>query len=173
MQHEKPSAVNDPTSHRDKSSINDDQRFLVYVIGGELYGTSLTTIKEVLKKSEIKDVPYMKSYFKGIINLRGQIVSVIDLREKFEIPFDKNGNDLMLVVECDGHSMAVIVDDVHSVTVIPDEDIETNPGLSSKIEIEFFHGIAKVKNKLVNLIYLEKVLTTEDYSTIKRFKEAI
>src|SRR5688572_686498 len=90
----------------------EENKFLIFNLGTELYGSRLLEIKEVIKRPTIKPVPYMVRYFKGIINLRGQIVSVIDLREKFDIPTSCPEAGLILVVDTGEGHIGVIVDEI-------------------------------------------------------------
>ena len=148
------------------------ERYLVFTLGGEIYGTTLTSVKEVMKKTEIKTVPYMKSYFKGVINLRGRIISVVDLREKFKISPGEKSVDLMLVVENDQAFMAAIVDDVISVSVIKQDDIVQVSSASKSIPPQYFRGVGKINDSLVNMIQLDQILSNDDYAVIHRMKEA-
>lgn len=146
-------------------------RYLVYALAGEHYASPLASVREVLKVAEVKEVPYMKNYFKGIINLRGQIISVIDLREKLALQGKPSGSGLILVVETKHGSLAAIVDDVVSVSHIPEQDIDRQPVLSTKIPVDFFLGIAKTENRLLNLIDISGTVSSDDFATIKRAKE--
>lgn len=142
------------------------ESFLIFHLGNELYGASLTSIKEVLKVGEIKPVPYMKPYYKGVMNLRGQIIGVIDLREKFELKKDEE-NALILVVEHSLGLIGAIVDGLESVHVFQESEIDKNPMLETKIPIKFFQGVAKNNERLVNIIDLAGTLTHEDLRTVK------
>jgi purine-binding chemotaxis protein CheW len=167
------STNNAPESRADQQEDGDIlPRYLIFGLAGELYGSPLTIIKEVLKFGEIKEVPYMKSYFKGVINLRGQIISVVDLRDKFGLEIKDRNSGLMLVVESNGNQIAAIVDDVYSVTTIGESDIDRQPVLSTKVPVNFFLGVAKSAGRLVNLIDIGGTLNSEDFSTVKRVKEA-
>lgn len=142
-------------------------RYLVFVLADETYAAPLLQIREVIKIPSIKPVPYMVPYFKGIINLRGQIVSVIDLRMKFGLQNFKKDEGLILVIEAMGALVGAIVDNVCSVQNIPETEIETNPALETKIQSNFFLGIAKHPDTLINLIDIGGSLSSEDFKRIK------
>ena len=153
------------------SGISESNRYLIFSLGTELYGSPLQLIREVLKNGEVKEVPYMKTYFKGVINVRGKIISVLDLREKFGLKIDVETTEMMLVIEKDGHYLATIVDEVLAVGTIEEGSVDRNPTLSTKIPLDFFLGIGQWKNRLVNLIDIGGVMSKEDFSTISRTKE--
>jgi purine-binding chemotaxis protein CheW len=144
----------------------DLNRYLIFRLGEELYGSPLHSVREVLKLPTIKSVPYMKNHFKGVINLRGAIVSIIDLRQKFDIKAQLPG--LILTVESDGDTIGAIVDDVSTVTTIPEAEIERNVRVETKVPLQFFHGVAKVQGRLVNIIDIAGTLSSEELATIKR-----
>ena len=164
----------------------EENKFLLFQLGPELYGSKLLEIKEVIKLPTLKSVPYMVSYFKGVVNLRGQIISIIDLREKFKIPIISHtsastntnsissdtefNHELVLIVETkDGH-IGVIVDNISSVECIPPEDIECNPPIETQIPSKFLMGIGKHKDRLINLIYLSQCIASDEMRTI--YKES-
>ena len=152
---------------------DEQQRYLVYSLGGEAYASPLTSIREVLKIADIKEVPYMKNYFKGVINLRGQIISVIDLREKLALQKPgQSSKGLILVVDSANGSLAVIVDDVLAVARIPEAEIDRHPILSTKIPVDFFLGVAKLNERLINMIDVSGTASDDDFSTIKRVTES-
>ena len=162
----------------DEAMSDDDlslARYLIFTIGTELYGSPLVGIKEVIKHAKVNAVPYMANHFKGIINLRGQIIGIVDLRSRFGVTTTSQNQDkgLILVTENDGQTMGVIVDDVISVAAIIPSDIEENPALITKIPMDFFLGIGKYGDRLVNLIGLGACLTADDYAAIQRNREAL
>ncbi|MBI2521687.1 MAG: purine-binding chemotaxis protein CheW [Bdellovibrio sp.] len=142
-------------------------KYLVFVLANETYASPLLQIREVIKIPSIKQVPYMVPYFKGIINLRGQIVSVIDLRVKFNLKDFKSDEGLILVIEAKGSLVGAIVDGVCSVQDIPSSDIDTNPALETLVSPKFFLGVAKRSDMLINLIDIGGSLSSEDFRRIK------
>ncbi len=145
--------------------------FILFTLGNEVYGVPMTTTREVLKVRDIKATPYMVPYFRGVINLRGQIVSVIDLRLKFEIPpipSAQYDSGLILIVETrEGELLGAIVDDLVSVEKMQQQDISQPNSLVSKVPIDFFLGVAKIKDRLVNVIDIAGCLSVEELKFIK------
>ena len=151
----------------DTATDDNTSHYLLFNLGGELYGTSLLSIKEVIKLGPIKAVPYMAAHFKGVINLRGQIIGVIDLRAKFSVG-KATDKGLVLIVETPYGSLGAIIDDLVSVQKFEPQDIEASPMVESKIPMQFLKGIAKLKDRLVNIIDISGCLSAEDLRTVKK-----
>jgi len=141
--------------------------FLIFSLGGELYGTPLLSTREVIKIGEIKSTPYMVPHFKGVINLRGQIISVIDLRTKFEIQPDNETKGLILIVENQDSLLGAIVDDLVSVEKVQRQDLDQETEIETKIAADFFLGVAKLKDRLVNMVDIAGCLSSEDLRIFK------
>ena len=143
------------------------RKYILFNLGGELYGAPLLSIREVIKLREFKPVPYMVPYFKGVINLRGQIISVIDLRMKFSLKSPEAGAGLVLVVETKQGLIGTVIDSLVSVHRFEAKDIEPAPALETKIPVQFFSGVAKLGERLVNLIDLTGCISSDELRTIK------
>lgn len=141
--------------------------FLLFSLGRELYGTPLLSTREVLKPRDIKPMPYMVPSFKGVINLRGQIISVIDLRDRYGIKPPDPDHSLILIVEGAHGLLGALVDDLVSVEKIQKDDIDQSPAVETKIPLDFFLGVAKVKDRLVNMVDVAGCLSAEDLRVIK------
>jgi purine-binding chemotaxis protein CheW len=147
--------------------------FILFTLGEEIYGVPMTTTREVVRVKDIKPTPYMVSYFRGVINLRGQIVSVLDLRLKFEIAPAQESQGLILIVEtADGGLLGAIVDDLVSVEKVQAQDIFQPTSLQTKVPIHFFYGVATVKDRLVNMVDIAGCLSAEDLRTVKNTEAA-
>ncbi len=154
--------------------MNDEleqKKYMIFKLADELYGSHLVSIKEIIKIKEIKPVPFMVHYFKGILNLRGQIISVIDLRLKLELPCLYPDQGLLIVVETDDGMIGAVVDDVVSVFDFEEGSIEKNLHLKTKIDPAFFIGVGKFQDRLVHIVDISKTLTSDDLSIIKKTKE--
>ncbi len=139
--------------------MNDlEHSYLVFRLGGLLYGSPLTHIRKVIPVPSIKTVPSRKDYLRGVINLRGQIISVIDLRKKFGLETTEDPQNLILVVAVDSKDIGFIADGGDSVVTIEDPDI-SRPDLTSSqavknIPSEYFLGIGKHQNREIHLVNL-------------------
>jgi purine-binding chemotaxis protein CheW len=155
----------------DNDPIDDDfqdQKHLVFQLANEFYAAPLISIQEITKMQPIKPVPFMVPYFKGILNLRGAVVSVVDLRLKLELPCGDGAKGLLIVVHTPDGILAAIVDDVHSVHNFPAGDIETNLPLKTRFPVEFFKGVAHLGERLVNVIDLGQILAADNLAAVKR-----
>lgn len=149
----------------------DEAKHLVFRLADELYATPLSSIREITKMQHVKPVPFMAPCFRGILNLRGQIISVVDLRLKFDMPCPEPNSGLLIVVDTDNGPIATIVDDVVSVNDFDQDSIETNLALKTKVPVEFFTGVGHLGERLVNIIEIGKTLSNEDFAIVRRMKD--
>lgn len=155
-------------SQLEKLPDEESKKNLVFRLGNELYATPLVHIKEITKLLPIKKVPFMVPYYRGILNLRGQIVSVIDMRVKLEIPVDQNAGELMIVVETNDGAIGALVDDVVAVTEFNPEDVTSQIALKTKVKVEFFKGIGRYNDQLINIIDIAGILSQDEYQLLRR-----
>lgn len=140
-----------------------DSKYLIFRIGNELYSSPLLSIREVLEYQKPKPMPNMVSYFAGVINVRGTIVGVVDLRAKFEVENKINAKTAMLLCDTERGSIAAIVDTVDSVQEFKPDSLERKPAIKSKIAQDYLIGVAKSGTDLITVIDLHKSLTDEEF----------
>jgi len=130
-----------------------------FQIGRETYGVPITSLHEIVRVPEITAVPDAPEYLEGVINLRGKIVSVMDLRKRFGIQQTtlKKGNRI-LVVEHSGRLAGLIVDSASEVVKIPCEDVEAPPAAFQEGGLNCVTGLGKVKGRLIVLLDMRKLL---------------
>jgi len=133
-------------------------KYLIYSLCGELYGSALLQIKEVIKMIPIKPVPHSEKYFRGVINVRGQIISVMDLRTKFQMTGHQPDQGLILIIEGDRGQVGAIVDTIEYVREIPPENIQAGDSIETRIPRDQFIGVAKSAEQLIHLIDLIKTV---------------
>lgn len=161
--------------------INSDatERFLIFKVGVNYYGAPLLSVQEVMEEQTIKRVPYAPSYFLGIMNLRGKIISVLDLRKKFKIPEDdKNITDIpeeeqvkyIMILDLDSTSIGVIIDKIVSVQHLSPSEIAHLPSVEANINSEFLIGAVRVDEKLVTLVQLSKLIESEEVARFVKQK---
>ena len=143
------------------------EKYLLFMLGGEYYGVPLLTVKEVIRLRGVKQVPYMHRHFIGVINLRGQIVGVSDLRLRYGKPqCDPEESRVLIVkVERDGVSglLGAVVDDLYSVTELGKAEIDRPTNLEVSVASQYFIGVAKLPDRLVTLIDLAGSLSDEEF----------
>jgi purine-binding chemotaxis protein CheW len=130
-----------------------------FQIGRETYGVPITSLHEIVRVPEITAVPDAPDYLEGVINLRGKIVSVMDLRKRFGIKQAelKKGNRI-LVVEHSGRLAGLIVDSASEVVKIPSEDVEAPPAAFQEGGLNCVTGLGKVRGRLIVLLDMNKLL---------------
>jgi purine-binding chemotaxis protein CheW len=142
-------------------------KFLTFLLGGEEYGIPIHRIKEIIGIMDITSIPRSPAFIKGVINLRGKIIPVMDLRLKFEMDRKEyTQRTCIIVVELEAHGetrlMGIVVDTVSEVVNIQKNDIELPPQYGSLVDTTFLTGMGKVKGKVVLLLDIEKVLSNEE-----------
>jgi purine-binding chemotaxis protein CheW len=138
-------------------------QLISFSIGDEEFGVDIHTVKEVIKYREITSLPKAPAFVKGIINLRGDVIPIIDLRERFGMDRIEYSNmTRIIVVEVDGRSIGTVVDSVSHVIRIDSGQIEPPPPCVGKISADYIRGIGKVGERLVVLLRINKILTAEE-----------
>ena len=148
-----------------------DTKYLLFKLTGELYGSPIEGIRQVIKPPLIKSMPFMKDHFLGVTNYQGRLVSVVDLRRKFELVMKDDTPSIVLIVSTNSGPIAAVVDSIVSVSEILAGDIDRGSLVDTKVPMEFFLGIAKTPLGLVNLINIAGTLSAEDFKTIQETKE--
>jgi len=147
------------------------QRYLTFEIEAETYGIPILKVREILGLREITPLPQTPPAVKGVINLRGLIVPVVDLRRKFglaERAFDKRTSIIVIDLVWRGESllMGMIVDSVREVQSVPEESVSHLNGLETRVKAQYILGVADTPAGIRILIDVDKVLTEEDIEAI-------
>lgn len=156
------------TSSSDAAIVEkQDGKHLVFMLGGAGYGIPILTVLDINGLMDITPIPKAPVYIKGVINLRGKVIPVMDLRLKFGMPekeYDKETCIIIVNISIDGkdRQIGVLVDTVSEVFDIPLTEIEAPPEYGTHAGQGFINGIGKIKGKLVVLLNIEKVLHTEE-----------
>ena len=143
-------------------------QLVIFKLGNEAFGVEIATVESIIKMQAITRLPQATSFVEGIINLRGKILPVIDLRRRLNIPLTEITKDSrMVVVALAGTTVAMIVDQVNEVLRINDDIVEVPPAISQSVDSRFIEGIAKINEALVILLNLSKVLDTSETSMLE------
>jgi purine-binding chemotaxis protein CheW len=138
-------------------------KYLTFVLAAEEYGLEILRVREILGTMPITPVPQTPEFVKGVINLRGKVIPVIDLRLKFGMPaVDYTQETCIIVVEVDGVQMGVIVDTVSEVLDITDSQIEDAPRFGTQVDTSFILGMGKIGDKVKILLDIARVLSSEE-----------
>lgn len=154
-------------------SSDDVNQYLTFILGGETYGVSILVIKEILEYNEPTTVPMMPEFIRGVINLRGSVVPVVDLSlrlGKKTTDIEKRTCVVIIEVHYDDEriEIGVVVDAVNEVLDIAPDNIESAPSFGAKIRTDFIHGMGKVDDKFVVLLNIDHVLSIEELSVINQ-----
>ena len=157
----------------EKKEISDiEGKFLTFVLGEEIYGIEILKAREIIGLMDITTVPQTPDYMKGVINLRGKVIPVIDLRKKFSMQEGVHTQETcVIVVEVNSSSIGLIVDSVSEVSDITGEEIENAPSYGQGIDTSFIMGLGKVKNKIIILLDIDAVLSTEELEMVEELAE--
>ncbi|NMM62310.1 purine-binding chemotaxis protein CheW [Clostridium sp. P21] len=143
-------------------------RFLTFSVGKESYGIEIKYVKEIIGIQEITEVPELPDYVKGIINLRGKIIPVMDVRLRFKKePKEYNDRTCIIVIDVDEISIGLIVDNVSEVLTIEEENIVPPPDLKTGFHNRYVKGIGKVGSEVKLLLDCDKVLSDDEIDVIK------
>ena len=141
-------------------TTTDTHQFLTFALGQEEYGVEILKIQEIKGFSAITPLPNAPAYVRGVLNLRGTIVPIIDLRKKFGMREEAYTKvTVIVVVQVQGKIMGFIVDAVSDVLTVTGGDIQPTPDLHGQVDTSFLNGLAKAGEKLVILLDIDKVLT--------------
>lgn len=144
----------------------DQDRYLLFTLGQELYATPLMGVREVVEMQKPKPIPHTVPSFLGVINIRGEIVGVMDLRLRLGYPVVDSPTEAMMVFDTQGGSLAAIVDTMEGVTKINPELIDKNPSIESRLPLNFLIGVGRIRDRLVTLIDIGQVLEKEEVRTL-------
>lgn len=146
-------------------------KFLTFSLGKESYGLGILQVREIIRLPEITQVPCMPAYMRGVINLRGKVVPVADLRAKFGLSNDAQGErTCVIVVELAARGktlMGLMVDAVEEVSNIPAGDIEPTPDFGIRLNTNYILGMAKVKGGVKTLLDIDKVICDEAFKGLR------
>ena len=153
-------------------AADDEQRqYLTFLLGGETFALAILNIKEIIEYGNVTTVPMMPDFVRGVINLRGAVVPVIDLAMRFNrppSPITHRTCIVLIEVEADGeqYNVGVTVDTVNEVLEIPATEIEPPPAFGAKIRSDFIGGMGKIDGKFVIILDAGKVLSVEEMASI-------
>ncbi|HWR61777.1 MAG TPA: chemotaxis protein CheW [Clostridia bacterium] len=136
------------------------KQFVVFELENEEYGIDILRVKEIKEMMNITRVPKAARYVCGVINLRGEVIPVIDLRKKFNLPEgERNSNTRIIIVSIDDITVGLIVDTSSEVLEISSKDIEDAPDGAGSVDQGYIYGIGKVNTRLIILLDIVKIVT--------------
>ncbi len=156
------------------NSVNEERenltnRYLSFSLNSEHYALPLLAVREVVAMPEVTAVPFTPPHFLGIMNLRGQVISIIDLRLKFNMKKPETNTETSVII-CDLAPLCIgaVVDSVNSVLVLSSADIGGRPDIQSNRNSDYITGVCKRDDKLILLLDIAKALSVEDHMAMSK-----
>ncbi len=149
------------------------KQFLTFHLNNEEYGVDILKVNEIREWTPITTLPETPSYIKGVINLRGNIVPIIDLRERFSFEFIEYGPTTVVIVLNINHNgtiivMGIVVDAVSDTHTINQSEIKVSPSCAGSINSKYLYGLVEINEKLVLLLNIDKLLTDDQIGELSQ-----
>ncbi|HHW47815.1 MAG TPA: chemotaxis protein CheW [Clostridiaceae bacterium] len=143
---------------------SEEKKYLVFRIGEEEYGADIRKVTTIIEKNmSITRVPRTPDYIIGVINLRGDIIPIMDLRKKFDLPEIEDTEDTrIIIIHIDDILLGLVVDSVVEVVNLTEESIESLSNFSSNLSIEYIFGVGKVNGRIITILNLENLIKLEE-----------
>lgn len=154
---------------KNETSNYELQRFLEFSLGEEDYAIPLLSVREVISVPETTPIPKAPAHFLGIMNLRGQVISVVDLRTKLKIkPLENNNEESVIIVDINGMNLGIVVDSINKVLAFQVDEINEVPEIESQVNAEYIQGVYRKEDSLTVLLDVAKVLDLKDKTFVKK-----
>ena len=147
------------------------QQIVGFRVGKENFGVPIGIVHEIVRMTDITEIPDSPTYIEGVINLRGKIIPVVDLRKRFAEEIEPNRRNRIMVAELDGHLVGLVVDAANEVMKVSSDLIEPPPNIFEQGELNYVTGVGKLGGKLVILIDLAKIMQMGELRRISDIAE--
>lgn len=144
-------------------------KIAVTIIGEEEFGIEIARVVEILKMQKVFQLPNLPDFLSGVINIRGEIIPVVDLRKRFGLEGLK-GKNRIVVIRFGMEKIGLFVDDIKEIITLDPEDITTPPSLFRGLKTEYMTGIAKKGERIIIILNLDRILTTEEQIRIEEIQ---
>ena len=162
--------MNTAASNTNAASNEPEMRWVTFRLENEKYGINVMQVQEVLRVSEIAPVPGAPDYVLGIINLRGNVVTVIDTRKRFGLmPKEMDDSTRIVIIEADEQVVGILVDSVAEVVDLRMSEMESAPNVGTEESAKFIQGVASHDSELLILVDLNKLLTDEQWAEMMSY----
>lgn len=160
--------MSDERTNSNATDSNDEiLQWVTYRLGEETYGINVMQVQEVLRYTEIAPVPGAPDYVLGIINLRGNVVTVIDTRSRFGLPpTEITDNTRIVIIESDEQVVGILVDSVAEVVYLRSSEIDSAPNVGTEESAKFIQGVSNRDGELLILVDLNKLLSDDEWDEL-------
>jgi len=147
------------------------RQLVTFNLGTEEYGVDIMSVQEIIRCQAITHVPQMPGFIEGVINLRGNVIPVIDLRKRFGMTVtDQTAQTRIVVVNVGAKVIGVVVDAVSEVMRLAEEQIEPPPPVVAGIGNEYLQGVGKVQGRLIILLNLDRILSNQEHEKLTQIR---
>lgn len=151
-----------------KVNASDILQLVSFKIGNEEFGVDILRVQEIIRMLQITKVPNSPDFIDGVVNLRGRVIPVMDLRTRLKMPrIEHDSHTRIIVVEISGKTIGFIVDEVSEVLRIPVSITEPPPSLVAGIDSDYITAVGKLEDRLLILLDLEKILSLDEKNLLK------
>ena len=161
-------SIEDVTVLSEENEDTQKDKFLTFRIANEDYGIEIRYVTEIIGIQRITEIPSMPVFIKGVINLRGKVIPVMDIRSRFGLEErEYDDRTCIIVVNINNTSVGLVVDTVNEVADIPENDIEPAPNIKKDSNSDFIHGLGKVGNDVKILLNVNELLFDEELESLE------
>ncbi|AAY35842.1 chemotaxis protein CheW [Pseudomonas syringae pv. syringae] len=160
------------TTRQTAATVEEEAQYLTFMLGGEMFAIGILGIKEIIEYGSLTVVPMMPAFVRGVINLRGAVVPVVDLSARFGRQNSAiTRRSCVIIIEANSEDgqpqdIGLLVDNVSAVLEIPASQIEPPPNFGARIRADFISGMAKVDGKFVIVLEVDRVLSIDEMSSL-------
>ena len=160
-----------PPAMVNSAGAADIQQYLTFMLSGEMYAVGILNVKEIIEYGQLTEIPMMPAFIRGVINLRGSVVPVVDLAARFGHAQSEVGKRTCIVIvevsqDEAKHDLGIMVDAVSEVLEVSSADIEPAPAFGAKIRADFIDRMAKISGKFVIILDIQRVLSVDEMATL-------
>ena len=149
-----------------------EQQLVVFDLASEAYGVDIGAVREIIRMQDITKVPRTPEFVEGVINLRGKVIPVVDLRKRFMLPVaEQNDDNRIVVVDIGGQDIGVVVDAVTEVLRILSDSVEPPSSVITTTDSDYLMGICKLESRMIILLDLERVLSDDEKNVLENATE--
>ncbi len=172
-----PATAATPVAARPGAGGGDTHQYLTFTLGGEMFAVGILNVKEIIEYGNLTEIPMMPGFIRGVINLRGAVVPVVDLAARFGGKTSEvQRRTCIVIVEVQQddarHDIGIMVDAVSEVLEIGAKDIEPPPSFGAKVRADFIAGMGKVGGKFVIILQIERVLSVDEMALLADVSQA-
>lgn len=156
------------TLRKEEVIVKEEHQHVTFLIGNETYGVGVEKVKEIIGMTDITHVPNTAYFMEGVINLRGSVVPVVDMRKKFNMQVRAYDSfTVIIIVEVKDRLIGMIVDSVSDVVNIPVSTIQSTPHFTAEIKTDFIKGIGQINDTLIIILDIDLILSEEEIKSIE------